>query len=86
MFSELLEYLRGLFLSDVINVLTRHCFESTSSRFDWGYYRKVMEKVGSYNQSQNGGNGYNAGAPYYGEHTYSGSYIYYGYFNNLFSK
>lgn len=47
------------------------------------YYRKVMEKVGEYNQTQNSGNGYNSGYPYYGEHTYSGSYIYFGYFRQF---
>ena len=45
------------------------------------FYQKVMEKVGDYNQSQ-GGNGYNVGVhPFYGEHTYSGSFIFHGYFN-----
>ena len=44
------------------------------------YYKTVMKKVGEYNQNHNGGNGYNKGFPYYGEHTYSGSYIYLGYF------
>ncbi len=50
------------------------------------YYGKVMNEVGAYNQSNNGGNGYNKGFPYYGEHTYSGSYIYYGYFGNFHKK
>ena len=50
------------------------------------YYSKIMEKVGAYNQSTNSGNGYNEGFPYYGEHTYSGSYIYYGYFGNFYKK
>jgi RHS repeat-associated protein len=49
---------------------------------DW-YYSKVMEKVGEYNQSQNTGTGYNAGAPFYGEHTYSGTFIYFGYFGQM---
>jgi hypothetical protein len=36
--------------------------------------------VGVYNQYQNGGNGYNAGYPFFGEHTYSGTGIYSGFF------
>ena len=48
------------------------------------YYKNVMEKVGLYNQSQNNGTGYNMGFPYYGEHTYSGSYIYLGYFQKMY--
>jgi hypothetical protein len=47
------------------------------------YYSNVMGKVGAYNQSQNNGNGYNSGFPYFGEHTYSGSYIYYGFFGKF---
>uniref|UniRef100_UPI0004930060 RHS repeat-associated core domain-containing protein n=1 Tax=Chryseobacterium hispalense TaxID=1453492 RepID=UPI0004930060 len=50
------------------------------------FYKPVMWKVGKYNQSQNGGNGYNAGYPYYGEHSYSGSYIYFGYFRKFYNK
>ena len=50
------------------------------------YYGKVMNEVGAYNQRNNGGNGYNKGFPYYGEHTYSSSYIYYGYFGNFYKK
>lgn len=50
------------------------------------YYKKVMQKVGAYNQSQNKGNGYNSGYPFYGEHTYSGNYIFYGYYGRFFSK
>lgn len=34
-----------------------------------------MGKVGEYNQRQNRGNGYNNGYPYFGEHTYSGTFI-----------
>ena len=48
------------------------------------YYNTVMKEVGKYNQIQNKGNGYNMCYPYYGEHTYSGSYIYYGYFNKFY--
>ena len=44
------------------------------------YYMSVMKIVGGYNQKQNNGNGYNSGFPFFGEHTYSGSYIFYGYF------
>ena len=50
---------------------------------DW-YYGWVMKKVGEYNQKQNNGNGYNAGFPFYGEHSYSGTYIYYGYFGYFY--
>ena len=50
------------------------------------YYSRVMGKVGEYNQRQNRGNGYNNGYPYFGEHTYSGSYIYYGYFGSFYKK
>lgn len=50
------------------------------------FYSLVMPKVGAYNQEHNGGNGYNAGFPYYGEHTYSGSYIYYGFFKTFYKK
>jgi len=35
----------------------------------------VMPVVGNYNQLHNGGNGYNSGWPFYGEHTYSGTSI-----------
>lgn len=48
------------------------------------YYKQVMPVVGAYNQKQNNGNGYNAGFPFYGEHTYSGNYIYYGYFGKFY--
>jgi len=47
------------------------------------FYSGVMRVVGAYNQSQNNGNGYNAGWPFYGEHTYSGTYIYFGYFGQM---
>jgi hypothetical protein len=50
------------------------------------YYSQVMKQVGAYNQSQNNGNGYNSGFPYFGEHTYSGSYIYYGYFGQFYNR
>ncbi len=50
------------------------------------YYGKVMKQVGAYNQSQNSGNGYNSGFPYFGEHTYSGGYIYYGFFGQFYKK
>ena len=43
-----------------------------------------MKKAGKYNQEQNHGNGYNPGFPYYGEHTYSGSFIYYGYYGRFY--
>jgi hypothetical protein len=44
------------------------------------FYRMVMPEVGDYNQKQNKGNGYNPEAPFYGEHTLSGSAIFLGYF------
>ena len=45
------------------------------------YYRQTMPVVGKYNQEQNNGNGFNSGFPFYGEATYSGTGIYYGYFD-----
>jgi RHS repeat-associated protein len=42
----------------------------------WNLY---MPYIGAYNQA-GGGNGYNAGFPYYGEHEYSGAYIWMGFF------
>ena len=48
------------------------------------YYSTVMKEVGKYNQDHNGGNGYNNGYPYFGEHTYSGSFIFYGYWGKFF--
>lgn len=47
------------------------------------FYKSVMPTVGAYNQHQNKGNGYNAGWPFYGEHTYSGTGIYLGYFDKM---
>lgn len=44
------------------------------------FYMSTMPVVGAYNQQQNNGNGYNRGWPFYGEHTYSGTGIYLGYF------
>ncbi len=44
------------------------------------FYLSVMPMVGAYNQHQNNGTGYNSGWPFYGEHTYSGTGIYFGYF------
>jgi len=44
------------------------------------FYISTMPVVGAYNQHQNNGNGCNAGWPFYGEHTYSGTGIYLGYF------
>ncbi|WP_262712125.1 RHS repeat-associated core domain-containing protein [Flavobacterium salilacus] len=44
------------------------------------FYKSVMPTIGGYNQSQNSGNGYNSGYPFYGEHTYSGTGIFQGYF------
>jgi RHS repeat-associated protein len=50
------------------------------------YFSKVMEKAGEYNRSQHNGKEYNKGFPYFGEHTYSGSFIYYGYFGRFYGK
>ncbi len=48
------------------------------------FYHQVMPKVGAYNQSQNkGATGYNSGWPFYGEHTFSGSYIFHGYYGRF---
>jgi hypothetical protein len=44
------------------------------------FYKLTMPAVGAYNQFQNDGNGYNSGFPFYGEHTYSGTGIYQGFF------
>ncbi len=49
--------------------------------FDNVWYRISMSEVGEYNQTQNKGNGYNAGYPFYGEHTYSGTNIQRGFWN-----
>ena len=46
------------------------------------FYNAIMPFIGRYNQYQNGGNGYNKGYPYFGEHTYSGTFIHRG-FNRL---
>jgi hypothetical protein len=62
---------------------TRPTFTSLGDKW---YYGKLMQVVGKYNQDQNGGNGYNPGFPYYGEHTYSGSFIYYGFFGEFYKK
>jgi hypothetical protein len=48
------------------------------------YFGQVMQQVGEYNQKQNSGNGYNKGYPFYGEHSYSGNYIYYGYHGKFY--
>jgi RHS repeat-associated protein len=45
------------------------------------FYCLNMPFVGLYNQIKNGGNGYNMGYPFFGEHTYSGTNIYNGFFN-----
>ncbi|WBV60484.1 DUF6443 domain-containing protein [Chryseobacterium camelliae] len=48
------------------------------------FYNQVMPKVGAYNQSQNkGATGYNSGWPFYGEHTFSGSYIFHGFYGRF---
>jgi hypothetical protein len=50
------------------------------------WYGIIMNKAGQYNQSQNGGNGYNRYFPYFGEHSYSGGYIYYGYYKQFYKQ
>ncbi len=63
-----------------------------SGRSEMSFYKSIMPVVGSYNQFQNNRQGfydgkiYNAGFPYYGEHTYSGSYIYMGYWKHFYKK
>ncbi|SHN08561.1 hypothetical protein SAMN05444360_1462 [Chryseobacterium carnipullorum] len=47
------------------------------------FYRYAMKVVGGYNQYQNDGSVYNKGFPFYGEHTYSGTNIYRGYFHQF---
>jgi hypothetical protein len=44
------------------------------------FYEDTMPWVGQYNQKSHGGNGYNSGSPFFGEHTYSGTNIFNGYF------
>ena len=44
------------------------------------FYSATMSVIGGYNQSQHGGSDYNSGWPFNGEHTYSGTGIYQGYF------
>lgn len=50
------------------------------------WYGAIMNQAGQYNQSKNGGNGYNAHYPYFGEHSYSGGYNYFGYFRQFYKK
>jgi RHS repeat-associated protein len=50
------------------------------------FYIALMQRAGSYNQSQNGGNGYNKGWPFFGEHRYSGTFIYFGYWQQYPKK
>jgi hypothetical protein len=45
------------------------------------FYAFAMPVVGGYNQGLKG-DGYNAGWPFFGEHTYSGTGIYKGYFGS----
>ncbi|MBB4806998.1 RHS repeat-associated protein [Chryseobacterium defluvii] len=53
------------------------------------FYIYAMQAVGGYNQFRNNranffkGDGYNQGFPFYGEHTYSGTNIYRGYFHQF---
>ncbi|SDI87501.1 RHS repeat-associated core domain-containing protein [Chryseobacterium taeanense] len=63
--------------------------QAASKASNWGidkdaFYHQVMPRVGAYNQSQNkGATGYNSGWPFYGEHTFSGSYIFHGYYGRF---
>ena len=50
------------------------------------FYPAQMRLVGAYNQYKNDGNGYNSDAPFYGEHDYSGTFIYFGYFGKYPKK
>ncbi len=54
--------------------------QSASNLSTRDFYVKYMPFVGRYNQHQNEGNGYNKGYPFFGEHTYSGTGIYNGYY------
>jgi hypothetical protein len=66
--------------------------QNYSGRSEMSFYKSTMSFVGGYNQWQNNiqsllnGGGYNKGFPYYGEHTYSGGYIYMGYFKHFYKK
>jgi RHS repeat-associated protein len=83
-------YYAGIKLADntytTVRVLGNMLFGmNVASARDWSdgkefFYKLVMKDVGEYNQKTNGGNGYNAGWPFYGEHTLSGSAIFLGYF------
>jgi RHS repeat-associated protein len=61
------------------NMLAGKPVELTSEQ----WYNTAMQIVGKYNQNQNKGISYNEGPPYYGEHTYSGSFIYKGYMGHF---
>jgi hypothetical protein len=65
----------GVNMRTIHNVTTSEKGKSASD-----FYHQTMKVVGGYNQMSNKGNGYNAGPPYYGEHKYSGSGIYLGFF------
>lgn len=66
--------------------------QNYSNRTEMSFYQSTMPVVGAYNQWQNNrqnfldGKGYNPGFPYYGEHSYSGGYIYMGYFKHFYKK
>ena len=47
----------------------------------YDFYNTVMPIVGKYNLNHNGGS-FGAAPPYYGEHPYSGLYIFYGFFGH----
>ena len=65
----------------IFGVNMRTIYQNHSEKFPGGamsFYRFVMPKVGAYNQ-RNQAHSFNEGFPFYGEHTYSGTYIYGGY-------
>lgn len=53
---------------------------SNHSKTASSFYNAIMPIVGAYNQYKQGWPIYNMSAPFYGEHTYSGTNIYDGYF------
>jgi RHS repeat-associated protein len=50
------------------------------------FYSYVMKIVGQYNQTQNKGTGFNSDFPFFGEHTYSGTNNYFGFFGKKYVK
>jgi RHS repeat-associated protein len=68
--------------------------QNFSGQSEMSFYQFAMPFVGFYNQFQNNKKAisnpqkyyFNPGFPYYGEHTYSGSYIYMGYWKHFYKK